>query len=379
MKEPNTISWKLLLRRLKKDKAILLVGPEVIMTNYSSEQQLKEQLQGYIQEDLEDILEDEDLERIEYYSEDGFFFLEDDFRLEVAESVQDFYKKQKLSDIYYKLAELPFHLTISLSPDKLLNKAFEELGLPYHFHFYDKTDYNTVLDDKKLDFTPSKENRLVYNIFGSIDNENSLILSYDDLFEFIQRIFNNYKLPKTIEETLLSANCFVFVGFNYSKWYLKLLLRLMNLNEKVYKVYGTDKPKTKEIETFFINEFDMNFTELDSISFIEALHEKCAEKDMLMKASSGSTNTAAQLPAELVKAIRRLITNNMFKKAFKQLQTYTQENAALKELGDELALIMGRFLQLEKDKMDDVLLPGTYRPTLNRIRRDFSDLINKFS
>lgn len=379
MKEPNTISWKLLLRRLKKDKAILLVGPEVIMTNYSSEQQLKEQLQDYIQEDLEDILEEEDLERIEYYSEDGFFFLEDDFRLEVAESVQDFYKQQKLSDIYYKLAELPFHLTISLSPDKLLSKAFEELRLPHHFHFYDKTDYNTALDDEKLDFTPSKDNRLVYNIFGSIDNENSLILSYDDLFEFIQRIFNNYKLPKTVEETLLAANCFVFVGFNYSKWYLKLLLRLMNLNEKVYKVYGTDKPKTKEIETFFINEFDMNFTELNSISFIEALHEKCAEKDMLMKASSSSASTNAQLPAELVRTIKQLITNNMFKKAFKQLQTHTQDNAALKELDDELALIMGRFLQLEKDKMDDVLLPGMYRPTLNRIRRDFTELINKFS
>lgn len=373
-----SISWKLLLRRLQKEKAILLIGPEVIMASQQSDQALKEKLQDYIQQDLEGILDDEDLKRIEYYSEDGFFFLEDNYRLEVVESVQEFYKKQQINNLYRQLAEIPFHLTLSLSPDKLLGQAFEALNLPYHFHFYDKTSYNTSLDDEKLNFKPSKSQRLIYNIFGSVDNEDSMILSYDDLFEFLQRIFNNYKLPKTVEESILAANCFVFIGFNYSKWYLKLLLRLMKMHEKVRKVYGMDTPSTKDIETFFVNEFDMNFTQMDAVSFIEALYQKCQEADMLIKPNL-SPVPAQKLPPPIVKQAKSLMANSLLKEAFDLLTAYCQKSDSIKAFCNELSLIKARYHQLEQDNRDGVLLHQNYVTTLNKIRRDLSNLINEFS
>lgn len=381
----NSISWKLLLRRLQKDKAVLLIGPEVIMASHHSDQTLKEALQTYIQNDLEGILEEDELKRIQYYSEDGFFFLEDSCRLDVIESVQSFYEMQNVTHLYRKLAQLPFHLTISLSPDRLLTQAFEALDLPYHFHYYDKTNFNKNFDDKKLNFKPSKDNRLIYNIFGSIDNETSLILSYDDLFEFIQRIFNNYKLPKTIEDTLISAKCFIFIGFNYSKWYLKLLLRLMNMHQKMRKIYGMDKPIKKDIEAFFVNEFDMNFTHLDATSFIDELYKKCEAENILIKPST-LHDFSHHLPSNIVKKSSSFITNNLFKEVFDLLNSYALQaieknkfETTMKVFNNELQLIIGRYNQLEKDNQTGVLLHQDYLVILNKIRRDLSNLINEFS
>ena len=171
------MNWNLLLKRIQRGKAVLLLGPEVIMSQHPDKLPLKQTLQNHIKEKLEDSLDEDDLKRIEYYSEDGFFFLEDSYRLEVVECILEFYEAQQPSELYQQLAQLPFHLVLSLSPDKLLGQACEQLDLPYHFHFYDKKNYNSTQDEAILNFKPSLDNRLIYNLFSSVDNEDSLILS----------------------------------------------------------------------------------------------------------------------------------------------------------------------------------------------------------
>jgi len=67
------MNWNLLLKRIQRGKAVLLVGPEVIMSQHPSKLPLKETLQNHIQQELADSLDEDDLKRIEYYSDDGFF------------------------------------------------------------------------------------------------------------------------------------------------------------------------------------------------------------------------------------------------------------------------------------------------------------------
>ena len=106
MSQDAKSNQKLILRRLQRGKAILLLGPEVLMASRKESQPLKEALQDFIKEDLDGVVDDEDLEKIEYYSEDGFFSLEDDYRLEVVESVLQFYENQTVSDLYTKLGAI---------------------------------------------------------------------------------------------------------------------------------------------------------------------------------------------------------------------------------------------------------------------------------
>lgn len=345
------------------------------MAQHPSNLSLKETLQNHIQQDLASKLDEDDLKRIEYYSDDGFFFLEDNYRLEVVESILEFYENQKVSDLYQKLAQLPFHLVLSLSPDKLMVQTCEQLGLPYHFHFYNKKKYNSSLDKSKLDFKPALDNRLIYNIFGCIDNEDSLILSYDDLFEFLQRVFNNYKLPKTIEEAIFEANFFVFVGFNYSTWYLKLLLRLMKMHEKIRKVFGMDEPLRKDLETFFVNEFDMNFTRQDTADFVNDLYQKCDEAGMLLQAGAPSS---FRLSARIYDQVTQLIAEGKLGEAFGEFEKYMEQNPVPNLLKQEFILLKSRFKILQKDQRAGILDDRDYRRQLNLISHDFLKLINAY-
>lgn len=372
---PN-INWKQLLRRLERQKAVLLLGPEVPMLGQPNPAPIKEALQAYVKQDLEEILQAYDLEKLEYYGEDGFFHLEDDYRSEVIYPIVEFYRKLEVAPIHEQLAELPFHLILSLSPDDLMSRALDQKGLAYTAYHYDKRHYDKEAEAQHLNFTPSLDRRLLYNLFGSIHNEGSLILSYDDLFEFLQRIFNNYRLPAAVRETILEANCFIFVGFNYSKWYLKLLLRLMNLHEKVKTVYGMDSPARPELETFYVNEFDMNFTRLNTLEFVEQLHRACAEAGLLVSPTAGTSSTA-QLPTDLAQQAEALVGQDQLAEALELLQQACADGALPAGFCRQQVPLSARFAALNKDNQKGILDYRDFTLQRNILVNDLLDLIQK--
>ncbi|MCB0621699.1 MAG: SIR2 family protein [Saprospiraceae bacterium] len=370
----SSINWKLLLRRMERQKAVLFLGPEVPMAIGENPRPITEVLQEHIRRDLQDLLEEYDLHKIEYYNEDGFFHLEDEYRSDIVYPVIQFYRGLEVGELYRKLVQLPFHLILSLSPDELVCRAFEEQGLPYHFHFYNKRKYNKEQDDALLHFRPSPDNRLVYNVFGSVRDEGSLILSYDDLFEFLQKIFNNYHLPEAVRETVMDANYFLFIGFNYTKWYLKLLLRLFNLHEKVKQVYGTESPDRPETEIFFVNEFDMKFTRLHSQAFIEELYEKCREEGLLVQPP-----TLPRLDPQLAAELRRLIGQNEIERAFDLLLGKDGERTLPQPFGDQLVQLSARYHTLQRNHAKGILDYKDYSLELNRITDDLLKSLTEFS
>ncbi len=376
-KPTANINWKLLMRRLERQKAVLFLGPEVPMAFQDEPVPIKQALQEHVHRDLKELLQEDDLRKIEYYQEDGFFHLEDDYKSDIIYPIVEFYKDLPLTEVHQKLVQLPFHMILSLSPDDLISRAMKALNLPHHFHFYDKRHYNKEKDDAILNFTPTLQNRLVYNIFGSIDHEDSMILSYDDLFEFVQKIFNNYHLPEVVRETVIDANCFVFIGFNYGTWYLKLLLRLLNLQEKVKLVYGMDSPSSQEIETFFINEFDMNFTQMNTRNFIEELYEKCAEADLLIKPGQGGHSD--KISETLKRETIRLVSNDQMDQALTQLLKQGEKGELPTELNNHLVQLSARYHSLKRDDAKGILDYRDYTVQRNRIMNDLLELINQYS
>lgn len=338
---------------------------------------IKDALQSYVKQDLQSILQDYNLEKLEYYGEDGFFHLDEDYKSEAIYPILQFYKNLDVSPIHEKLAELPFHFIFSLSPDDLIQRAMEANGLAATFHYYDKRRYNKEEDDAILNFKPTLENRLVYNVFGSIHNEGSLILSYDDLFEFLQRVFNNYHLPVAVRETIREANCFVFVGFSYSKWYLKLLLRLLNLQEKVKTVYGMDTPERPELETFFVNEFDVNFTKMNTRQFIHDLHAACAEAGLLITASKDK-GSKQMLPVEIVNQVEALVRQNDLKAGLALLHQHCETGTAPPDCCRQQVQLAARLNALQKDNHKGIVDYRDYHLQYNIIINDLLELIQTY-
>jgi hypothetical protein len=70
---------------------------------------------------------------------------------------------------------------------------------------------------------------IIYNIFGNINDLNSLITDYDSLYDFLINILKaDQEVPLQLKNILGNAKAFLFLGFDLRKWYIPLIIRKFN-------------------------------------------------------------------------------------------------------------------------------------------------------
>jgi len=192
--------------------------------------------------------------------------------------IQAFYETIFYNSFHLKIAEIPFHLIISVSPDHIFKNLFSDKKINHSFDFYNKESNPLPLE------SPTKQKPLIYNLFGDIDSEGSLIFTYEDLFEYLISIFGKFELPQELQKQLLLARLVLFIGFKLDKWYFKLLLRLLKLHENKLN-NASDKNKTllPIVKNFYAEEFKMKFLDFNETEIINNIYDKCKEKNILKK------------------------------------------------------------------------------------------------
>src|SRR5262249_48213957 len=135
------------------------------------------------------------------------------------------------SEIHHALAQLPFPLIISTCHDRLMTRALEHAGkAPFVYRYNFKGDRRGNPDF----LVPGSERTpVVYHLFGSCDDPNSLVLSENDLLEFlIAVIAETSPIPNCLLRVLRSKEGvdFLFVGFGIRHWYLRVLLKVLVKN-----------------------------------------------------------------------------------------------------------------------------------------------------
>ncbi|MEO6718902.1 MAG: toll/interleukin-1 receptor domain-containing protein [Ferruginibacter sp.] len=259
--------WELTIQRIEEEKCTLIIGPHIAIKE--SERSINDLLKEYVEKHSDG--------EIKYYSDDEFFCFADPAEKEYAiNDIQKFYHQLKPNDFHDKIAEIPFHLIISVSPDRILENVFKEKKLAYTFDFYNKEQNPPPLEK------PSANKPLIYNLFGDIETEGSLVFTYDDLFEYLIKIFGDFKLPQTLQNELQQSSIVLFVGFKFEKWYFKLLLRLLRLH-KVKIKSASDKSGVllPTVKNFYAEEFKMKFLDIDETEIINYIYNKCKEKNIL--------------------------------------------------------------------------------------------------
>ena len=230
-------------------------------------------------------------------------------------------------------------LIISLSPDLLLKKVMEQNQIPHQFDYYRKYE-----NPKKLE-KPSKEIPLIYNLFGSVEDDESMIFTYDDMFEFLFAIAGNYQLPQELKNELKTAKNFVLLGFKFEKWYVKLILRLFNLHSGKFLRYASKsideiQPDTKEL---YESHFRINFVENNLTEFTNKIYEISKIEGILRDLGSGEEEVS------LVESIRKNIENDELEIAFKRLGDLLDGNE--EELSNDVSLLASSFRRLKR-RMD---------------------------
>jgi hypothetical protein len=133
-----------------------------------------------------------------------------------------------------------FSIYITVNPDCLLEDALEERGrTPTIRSFY----WNQALitpeviaqsNSDRRGLKPSYTNPLVYHLFGSLRQEQSMILTEDDYFEYMMQI-NNPSAPAPIPDLVLRAwreKALLFLGFHLRDWSFRVLYRSLMTAER---------------------------------------------------------------------------------------------------------------------------------------------------
>lgn len=326
------MDWQEILEDIRDEQAVLFLGPELIrLEGQSLGQHVREQLHREYPDDI-----------VHHYRRDGIFlFRDDDAKVKIQKKVKRRYRELPPDeDLLQRVAALPFHLIISLSPDTFVRDVFEACGLQPHFHFY-----RSGVSPEDIP-KPDKNHPLIYNLLGEINHDESLVLDYDDVFALMKDCLST-GLPSRINTQLMRAGTFVFLGFDFEKWHTQLLLRFLSQRPGVSKfAIETDRPVAEDTGDFLIHQFRINFQagENGHETFFDTLHAHCAQEDML--------RTIVNRYADVQTRLLRLVHNGKLAQAITELlQRYTDPDTQT-ELTLHAARLSGLTTQQQAGAID---------------------------
>jgi hypothetical protein len=182
-------------------------------------------------------------------------------RLEVE--VEEFYARESgtTTEFHQDLAELPFRLCISASPDSLMLTAFKNAGKHPQRDYY---SFQTQRWSKKAGLvSPTVDRPLVYYLFGHHEESASLVLREADLIDYLVQIVKGEPaVPDQVRHILKDPHTsFLFLGFGFQNWYLRVLLKVLDVYGPRDKVafeddHFFDLPEGKHAIAFFSDDRD---------------------------------------------------------------------------------------------------------------------------
>ena len=212
MKEQD---WKKISDALNTGRCILVLGPDIAFTpDNPVSGSLSEQLAQSIADQSK--LPQDTVDHAELYSIAQRYLDFGGRRWELEDLVTNFYTgfDGQTTDLHRLLASLPFRFYLSVTHDHFMRTALEEQqSRDASCHYYSFRKSNTTDIEE-----PNAAHPLLYQLYGSVENPESLVLTESDLLQFLQTIVTGAPpLPPLIESLLKhEGNAFLFLGFGFS-------------------------------------------------------------------------------------------------------------------------------------------------------------------
>ncbi|HEX9982111.1 MAG TPA: toll/interleukin-1 receptor domain-containing protein [Thermoanaerobaculia bacterium] len=267
-----------LVERISRGDCVLVLGPRVAVRPDDPERRPLDTLLA--QELLECIgVEGAEASSASLHRAADLYYRTRQDRVELDVAVQDFYERQgsATTDFHRELAKLPFRLCICASPDSLMFNAFAatEGKTPQKGYYGFRPVYTPRLA------APTAERPIVYHLFGHPVEARSLVLTEGDLIEFLVAIVRGAPaVPDQVRSILADpAASFLFIGFGFHNWYLRVLLQVMNVyghQSKAIAFEDThffDHPERQHAVGFFSGDRLIEFRPLQWETFAKQLSE----------------------------------------------------------------------------------------------------------
>jgi hypothetical protein len=229
------VLWEGLVESLTLGKCVLVLGPDVAASQVQTDGQAQVttvSLRDLFCQNLAQQLEDEG----QKVTERSMFAVAQQFEdapfstVNLKNIASRFFKQAKgygPGPIHTELGNCPFSLVLTTCHDDLFARALrtaetEKNPHRYWYHYRGEPRDNLELEGPLNPSTPA-----IYHLFGTFEEPNSLVLTENDLLEFVCAIISGRpKLPESLR-TSLRNKTFLFVGFGIRHWYIRVLLKLL--------------------------------------------------------------------------------------------------------------------------------------------------------
>ena len=72
-------------------------------------------------------------------------------------------------------------------------------------------------------------------MLGEIEDKDSLVMSFDDMFGYMEAIFEKKRMPQNVKLKIQQATHFIFLGVPLDKWYFHMFMRVLNMHRDTSK------------------------------------------------------------------------------------------------------------------------------------------------
>jgi len=353
-------NWKPILNDIEKERAVLLIGPDFLPYNGAS---IAADFYIHLKENLGE-------EATKFFVRDGLFYFDSAIsKLDAKREAELFYQSLLLEEsVLTSITELPFSLIISVNPDLILPQFFSKHQLNFQFDYFTSKTKATSFNLSK----PTATSPLIYNLCGSMEDLDSLILDFDDMFELLKNLLGDFGIPQVVNDTLVNASTYIFIGFQFEKWHTQLLLRYLNKNRDRFsnakKNYATKTIISDEnTKAFFQQQFNLTIYGGDW-TFLAKLHEEYSATKQIRSLINPLSDRVA--------LVRRLIQFNNIEEALERLEVYTDDPAI--DL-NELTMYKANYYTWLSESRDRLTSQENLDKKIALIRMGLLDIIKKMS
>lgn len=312
-----------------------------------------------------------------YYEDDNFFlFRENKFKSRVISQLRDFFTQpfSEAEVIMEKLAEIPFSVVVTMTPDRLLSNIMARKGLEHQCDFYHFGRSARPLD------APISDLPMLYNLLGWVEEDESLVLTHNDFFGYLEAVFVGGKMNVDLKTELLQAKNYIFLGLPFGKWYMQLILRMLGMHQEGTE-FDSISPKTAlepRVRQMYEEQFKIQFVEENIQAFVDELHKHCSTKNLLR--ASGAAPGPAQ-DAISLDSIVDFVAYAETRKALDSIRNYLQplraKGAKFSGYYTEGIMLMSRFEELEKKTRAGITHDQDDQVERAKINYDLLALINR--
>lgn len=214
------------------------------------------------------------------------------------------------------------------------------------------------------------EQRALFNLFGKVGERESLVLTHEDLFDFLRSILGAKPLTDELYlplfEALSDADDFIFLGFQFDKWYMQLLLRLLNPELSKGRQYAFNPNLADETLVFFADQFKVDFvSDLAPLDFLDELAAR-------WQAYEQRFETGAPLRQNLLDWLKQ----GQLQRILDRLGAHFNAGSDA-DSSTQLTLLAARFNELRANIRAGTVLSEHASVEMNRLRAALLELIQK--